>query len=157
MIYDIKKIWRKRLTLWINEWINYKAVYRTAPTDRQTLQLLDQLGPEGRVGENASIKTCWGSLEQIETNLGFNSPKTWCWSLLGRILVVQNTFLLNNLLVFGWGYTLVTKDWRTGYQALSSLLKCYAENAISQFSWNIHNPTFHPFLCTFESKVNAYP
>ena len=31
VIYDIMKIWMKRLTDWINESINDKAVYRTAP------------------------------------------------------------------------------------------------------------------------------
>ena len=81
----------------------------------------------------------WGYLEQTKVilpnssgfgwSLYFNSPKTWCWSLFVSILAVQNTFPYN-LLEFGWGYIILAKDWCTGYQALSSSLKCYAGNAI---------------------------
>ena len=31
LIYDIMKIWRKKLTDSLNQWINDKAVYRTTP------------------------------------------------------------------------------------------------------------------------------
>ena len=65
----------------------------------------------------------------LRGNLDFNSPMTWFWSLFESILAFQNTFL-NNLLVFGWGYTLLANDWCTGYQVLSSSLTCYARNSI---------------------------
>ena len=81
------------------------------------------------------FKAHWGSLAQFFFNrkivcpklvgfgrsLDFNSPKTWCWSSLGSILAVQ-TIIPNKLLVFGWGYTFLGKDWCTGYQALLSSL-----------------------------------
>ena len=57
-----------------------------------------------------------------------SSQKTWCWSLFGSILAVQNTFP-NNLLVFAWRFTFLGKDWCTNYQALSLSLKCYAWSA----------------------------
>ena len=40
VIYDIMKIWRKRLTDWINQWISDKAVYRTAPATPGLLNIL---------------------------------------------------------------------------------------------------------------------
>ena len=39
VIYDNMKIWRKRLTDWMNQWINHEAVYRTAPATPGLLNL----------------------------------------------------------------------------------------------------------------------
>ena len=42
------KIWRKRLTYWLNEWINHEAVYRTAPA---TPGLLNTMNSQDKQGE----------------------------------------------------------------------------------------------------------
>ena len=39
VIYDILKIWRKMLTQWLNELINYEGVCRTAPATPGLLKL----------------------------------------------------------------------------------------------------------------------
>ena len=39
MIYDIMKIWRERMNHLMNEWINDKAVYRTAPATPGVLKM----------------------------------------------------------------------------------------------------------------------
>ena len=118
-----------------------------------------------RYWKNASIKTYWGSLEQIGTNLWFLEKViyhkiSWSWrksgfyspkSSVGSILAVQNTFL-NNLLAFGWVYTLLAQDWCTGYQAMSSSLKGYAGNApLNQKSMPIPS---HRYMLTHRLHIN---
>ena len=38
-IYDVVNIWRKRIGDLINEFVNHKAVYRTAPATRGLLNI----------------------------------------------------------------------------------------------------------------------
>ena len=84
-------------------------------------------------------------------SLDFNSPKTWCWHLLGSILAVQKTFS-NNRLIFGWGYTFLSKDWSTGYKALSSSLKCYAGSANLRMQLKYTSSYFSPIFMHFWIK-----
>ena len=120
---------------------------------------------------NAFIKTHWRSLEQIRKKwwffdkvilpkvgqswlkLGFQLPKTLYWSLFGSILAVQNPFL-NNLLVFGGGYTFLVKDWWTDYEALSSSLKCYTWSANLRIYLKYTSSYFSPILMHFWIKKN---
>ena len=46
VIYDIMKIWRKRLTELTNESINDKAVYRTAPATPGLLKIVPFFGSD---------------------------------------------------------------------------------------------------------------
>ena len=50
VIYDILKIWRKRLTHWLNESVNDEGVYRTAPA---TPGLLNTFWPWGKKEQGA--------------------------------------------------------------------------------------------------------
>ena len=80
-------------------------------------------------------------------SFNFNSPK----DMVLEHLAVQNTFPWN-VLVFGLGYTFLGKYLCPGCGALWTSPKCYDWSPKWEFSWNIHNPTFYSFICTFEEK-----
>ena len=88
--------------------------------------------------------------------MDFNSPKIWCSSSFGIILAVQNTFP-NILLVFGWGYTFLGKDWCTVYQALPSSLKCYAWSAnlrvLLKYTYSYISPIFIHFWTNKQKRL----
>ena len=92
---------------------------------------------------------CW-----IWLRFGFQLPKDLLLELTGKHLPVQST-VPGKLLVFGLGYTFLSKDWCTGYRAPSPSLKCYTLGAnlkiLLILTYSLCSPIYINFWITDQS------
>ena len=76
----------------------------------------------------------------------YNSPKNGAGANWEAVKLLREHFLTSYwYLVFGI-WTFPGNEWCTSYPKM-------LEVPIWEFRWNIYNPTFHPFLWTFELKI----
>ena len=84
VIYDIMKIWRKRLT----ELINYEAVYRTAPATQGLLNIYKQSSSPGSAF-NYKTYTPHNAMLSVEGIIVHKKWPDWIHKILKKKKVVK--------------------------------------------------------------------